>query len=346
MFNPSLITFQKVLGRDATPAFFSSEELEALSREKFLITGAGGSIGSRIVKLLSTIPGVQFLVTDRDESALHSLSLSLNTSALFDSSNFELLDIRDRPGMENCFSKYEPTVVIHAAALKHLSVLQKQPREAILTNIFGTMDLIDLSIRSGVKSFVNISTDKAAKPTSVLGISKLIAEFYVSHHRKVSDFSYTSCRFGNVFNSRGSVIETFIRQMEVGAPITLTHPEITRFFMHTDEAAFLTIKSLLINKGDIHIFEMGEAVRIMDVITQMQNILQSNSQILITGLREGEKLNEILVENESLLIDSGNPHIKVLNFDPKIYDLLYRSLGFLSARDIDLTLNLINEFNS
>jgi dTDP-glucose 4,6-dehydratase len=132
--------------------------------------------------------------------------------------------------------------------------------------------------------------------------------------------------------------------MEVGAPITLTDPEITRFFMHTDEAAFLTIKSLLINKGDIHIFEMGEAVRIIDVVTKMQDILQTNSQILITGLREGEKLNEILVENESMLIDSGNPLIKVLDFDPKVYGDLYRSLESLSERDYDLTLKLINEF--
>jgi dTDP-glucose 4,6-dehydratase len=191
---------------------------------------------------------------------------------------------------------------------------------------------------------VNISTDKAASPTSVLGISKLIGEFYVSHHRKVSNIFYTSCRFGNVFNSRGSVIETFIRQMEIGAPITLTHPDITRYFMHTDEAAFLTLKSMLLNKGDIHIFEMGEAVRIMDVITKMQEILETNAQILITGLREGEKLNEILVENEALLMDSGNPLIKVLNFEPNTYSMLHQSLGVLSARDSDLVLKLITGF--
>jgi FlaA1/EpsC-like NDP-sugar epimerase len=342
--NSSLVTFQKVLNREATPAFFSPEEVNIISNERFLITGAGGSIGSRIVKLLSTIPGVVFLATDRDESALHSLSLSLNTSALFDSNNFELLDIRDLQGMEICFSDFKPTVVIHAAALKHLSVLQKQPREAILTNVFGTLDLIDLSIRSQVKKFVNISTDKAAQPTSILGISKLIGEFYTAHQRKLTNFSYTSCRFGNVFNSRGSVIETFIRQMEVGAPITLTHPEITRYFMHTDEAAFLTLKSLLINKGDIHVFDMGEPVRIIDVITKMQEILLTDSQILVTGLREGEKLNEILFEDESLLVDSGNPLIRVLNFDPKKYEKFCDSLDRLNSRDIDFILQLLRKF--
>ena len=303
-----------MLGREPTPAFFESQEIEQLAEERILITGAGGSIGSRIVKLIDSIPGTTFLATDRDESALHSLSLSLTTSALFDSPNFKLLDVRDIDGIRNCISEFEPTVVIHAAALKHLSVLQKQPREAVLSNILGSADLLKIASQYGVARFVNISTDKAANPSSILGITKHLAELCTAKYRFESGLLYTNCRFGNVFNSRGSVIETFIRQMQVGAPITLTHPEITRYFMHTDEAAFLTLKSLLINNGDVHIFDMGDPFSMYQIIQRMQEILKSSSQILITGLREGEKLHEILYEDESNLKLSTHPKIKVLTF--------------------------------
>jgi FlaA1/EpsC-like NDP-sugar epimerase len=202
MFSSNHLSYEAVLGRKVKPAFFTSTEINRLQQEKFLITGAGGSIGSKIVSLISSLPGVKFLATDRDESSLHSLSLSLTTSALFDSDNFELLDIRDQEGISECFSRFRPTTVIHAAALKHLSVLERQPREAILTNVFGSANLLEAAVQHDVHSFINISTDKAASPTSVLGITKHLAEIYTSKLRSEGFLGYTNCRFGNVFNSR------------------------------------------------------------------------------------------------------------------------------------------------
>lgn len=337
------INYESIIGRDPKPAHFSPDEIVRFQDERFLVTGAGGSIGSRIVKLLSTIPNIEYLATDRDESSLHSLSLSLTHSALFDSDRFRLLDVRDYVGIQECFAEYKPTAVIHAAALKHLSVLQKQPREAILTNVFGSANLLEVSRDFGVTSFVNISTDKAAAPTSVLGLSKHLVELYTAEFRKKGYPGFTSCRFGNVFNSRGSVIETFTRQMSLGVPITLTDPSVERFFMHVDEAAFLTLKSFLSNKGDVHIFEMGEPVLMLDIVRKMQEILLSSSQILITGLRDGEKIQEQLVESDAHEIISEYDEIRVISFENTHLDKYFEPLSAVTVRDYDAIYELLTQ---
>lgn len=289
------ISYERITGRTPRTVFFSKVEFEALSGKKFLITGAGGSIGSRITKLISNIPGVDFLATDRDETALHSLSLQLSSRALFDSPRIELLDIKDREGINLALDRYKPDVVIHAAALKHLSALERQPREAVLSNVLGTANIVESALTQRVPYFINISTDKAADATSVLGKSKRLGEYLITHCRKERGMrNWTSCRFGNVYNSRGSVIETFISQMRNGTPITLTDKDVMRYFMHPDEAAFLTIKSLLINAGDIHIFDMGEPIPIREIINNLAKELRSTSPIVTTGLRQGEKLSEDL----------------------------------------------------
>ena len=337
------INYTSVLGRQIKPIEFSSDELLSIRSEKFLVTGAGGSIGSRIVSLLASIPGTKFLATDRDETALHSLSLKLTSQALFDSSNYELLDVRDFSGVNSAIESFSPTVIIHAAALKHLSALQKQPREAALTNVFGSANVVDAAIKNGVRKFINISTDKAAQPKSVLGFSKHFAELYVASKRASGHAAFTSCRFGNVFNSRGSVIETFGTQMRIGAPITLTDPKIQRYFMHVDEAAFLTIKSYLINSGDIHIFNMGEPVSMLDIVLKMQQLLESNSQILITGLRDGEKLNELLVEDDSICSESSSADIKNVSLNMKNTSSLAPILEAIQARDEAKIIKLLAE---
>lgn len=288
------VTYENVLNRSLRTIPFSSSDIEALRNERVLITGAGGSIGSRIAVALSKIGGVDFLATDRDESALHSLSLKLSSTALFEGNGFLLLDIRDPVGANQIFEDYKPTLVIHAAALKHLSVLEKQPREALLTNVYGTLNILEIAKNSGVKKFVNISTDKAASPVSVLGRSKYLAELLTSHFKIREGVKYTSVRFGNVFGSRGSVIETFIGQIERRMPITLTHRDVSRYFMHPDEAAFLTIKSIFIESGDVHLFDMGKPVLILDLINSLQKIMSGRSTIVYTGLRDGEKLKEDL----------------------------------------------------
>jgi len=309
------ITYENVIGRRKKSHVFKPFEIARLAGERILITGAGGSIGSRIASLLSEIPGITLLATDRDESALHSLSLELSASALFENNEFALMDIRDAVGVRKMIESFKPTLVLHAAALKHLSVLERQPREATLTNVLGTMCVINECIAAGVKSFVNISTDKAALPTSVLGHSKHLGEIYTAHVRRKYSISFTSCRFGNVFNSRGSVIETFSRQMRTGAAITLTSNEVTRYFMHTDEAAFLSIQTHLLSNADVHVFNMGEPVKLIELAIRMKEQLQSDSQIVVTGLRKGEKLQEDLIEPFTIIKSTVHPMIQALDFN-------------------------------
>lgn len=289
-----LITYENVLARKIRTIPFSQTEITSLREERILITGAGGSIGSRIAAALGKIGGVNFLATDRDESALHSLSLKLTSTALFEGDNFLLLDIRDPEGALTIATEYKPTVIIHAAALKHLSVLEKQPREALLTNVYGTLNMLEVAEKVGVKKFINISTDKAASPISVLGRSKFIAELLTANYKVTHNLNFTSVRFGNVFGSRGSVIETFIDQIQRGLPITVTHQDVKRYFMHEDEAAFLTLKSMFIPSGDIHLFDMGEPVLIVELIERLQTLLGGRSNLIYTGLRTGEKINEDL----------------------------------------------------
>jgi FlaA1/EpsC-like NDP-sugar epimerase len=308
------ITYENVIGRQRNKFTFDNSEISRLSGERILVTGAGGSIGSRIVSQLNEIPGLTVLATDRDESALHSLSLQLSASALFESNDFALMDIRDLVGVRAMIESFEPTLVIHAAALKHLSVLERQPREATLTNVLGTVNVIDECINAGVKSFVNISTDKAARPKSVLGLSKHLGEIYTAYVRRKHSISYTSCRFGNVFNSRGSVIETFSRQMITGAPITLTDIEVNRYFMHTDDAAFLSIQTHLLSSSDVHVFNMGDPIKLIDVAIKMKDLLKSSSEIVITGLRIGEKMSEDLIEPDAILNSTHLSEILALDF--------------------------------
>jgi FlaA1/EpsC-like NDP-sugar epimerase len=319
----SLLTYQNVIGKEPRTIFFNAIETNFLQEERILVTGAGGSIGSRVVSLLDSIGGVTYLATDRDESALHSLSLELRNTALFDSGDFMLMDIRDKKSIEDLYNFFDPTVVIHAAALKHLSVLERQPREALLTNVFGTASLLECAAGTRIRTFVNISTDKAANPVSVLGRSKKAAEIYTAYNRRVAGLLSTSCRFGNVFASRGSVIETFASQMIKNEPITLTQDDISRFFMHVDEAAFLSIKSLLIDGGDVHVFDMGEPVLMKYVIKQMRHVLSSTSPVLITGLRPGEKVEEELFDLRENPIPTSDPSIASTNLgfsDKEIYD--------------------------
>ena len=331
--NSELITYENVLERRVRTIAFSADEIASLRSERILITGAGGSIGSRIAIALAQVGGVSTLATDRDESSLHSLSLKLTSTALFEGQNFLLLDIRDPEGALTIARDFTPTIIIHAAALKHLSVLEKQPREALLTNVYGSLNMLEIANRVGAK-FVNISTDKAANPVSVLGKSKYLAELATASYKNKDGIDFRSVRFGNVFGSRGSVIETFADQISRGMPVTLTHPDVKRFFMHPDEAAFLTLKSIFIREGDVHLFDMGEPVLISKVIEQLQFLLGGTSNVIFTGLREGEKLSEDLfdgVENRVTaipgLIESGE-HKLALILNEAVVSNVFQRLDF------------------
>jgi FlaA1/EpsC-like NDP-sugar epimerase len=307
------ITYENVIGKLESNLDLQAILGGSLKSEKILITGAGGSIGSKIAASIARFPDIEMLATDRDENRLHSLSLEIMGTALFDSSQYRVLDIRDSTGVDNIISEYKPTMIIHAAALKHLAILEKQPREAYLTNFLGTRNLLRSASQNNVRRFLNISTDKAANPISILGKTKYMAEILTTNFRRNGFDQYTSVRFGNVFNSKGSVIETFTRQIKLGLPVTLTDPEVNRFFMKIEEAANLSLLASALNEGDIHILDMGEPVKLLDIINKLIEILDGKSEIVIVGLREGEKIQEELWSSQEHILQTKNASIKALN---------------------------------
>ena len=261
-----------------------------------LVTGAGGSIGSELCRQLSRFEPARLYMLDRDESALHAVELSIQGRALLDDGLAVLCDIRDETALTELFRTLQPDVVFHAAALKHLPLLEQFPEEAYKTNVVGTRNVLRASHVAGVSVFVNVSTDKAASPISVLGYSKRAAERLTSAHGLESTTGrYLSVRFGNVLGSRGSVLTSFKDQIARGGPVTVTHRDVTRFFMTVPEAVQLVIQAGAIGRtGEVLVLDMGKPVRIYDVARRL--IAQSGRRIdiEITGLRHGEKLHEDL----------------------------------------------------
>ena len=263
--------------------------------KRVLVTGAGGSIGSVLCRQLHDFRPAELIMLDRDESALHAVQLSIHGRALLDGSDTELGDIRDARYVDALFARRKPEVVFHAAALKHLPLLEAAPGEAVKTNVWGTQNVLEASRKHGVKRFVNISTDKAANPTCVLGYSKRLAEGLTSSMAKQSGGKYMSVRFGNVLGSRGSVLTAFTAQIAQGGPVTVTDPKVTRFFMTIDEAVELTIQAGAIGDGgEVLVLDMGEPVKIKSMAEQLIELSGKPVKIVYTGLREGEKLDEEL----------------------------------------------------
>ena len=266
-----------------------------LTGRRVLVTGAGGSIGSELCRQIHRFRPSELILLDRDESALHAVELSLHGRALLDDESTVLADIRDADRIQEVFLQRRPHVVFHAAALKHLPMLERAPSEALKSNIWGTQNVLDAALAADVDRFVNISTDKAANPKSVLGYSKRIAERLTAAAASDSTGMYLSVRFGNVLGSRGSVLTSFAQQIESGGPVTVTDPDVSRYFMTVPEAVQLVIQAAAIGQGgEALVLEMGAPVRIADVARHL--IAQSGQLIDITytGLRPGEKLDEEL----------------------------------------------------
>ncbi len=268
-----------------------------ITGKKVLVTGAGGSIGSELCRQLSRFKPSELIMLDRDESALHGVQLSIEGQALLDSPNLVLADLRDRTRIRSVFKEHAPDVVFHAAALKHLPLLEANPGEAVQSNVWGTQTVLEAAMDSGVSTFVNISTDKAADPSSVLGYSKRIAERLTAHAASHAvTGTYVSVRFGNVLGSRGSVLSTFRAQVEKGEAITVTDPDVTRFFMLIAEAVELVIQAGAIGRpGEVLVLDMGKPIRIADVARSMVERSRKNIPIKFTGLRPAEKLHEVLL---------------------------------------------------
>jgi FlaA1/EpsC-like NDP-sugar epimerase len=290
-----------------------------LTGKRVLVTGAGGSIGAELCRAIWPYKPAELMMLDRDESALHAVQLSLYGRALLDSDDVILSDIRDGDHLQRVFQARRPQVVFHAAALKHLPMLEQYPGEAIKTNVWGTLAVLQAAVACGVERFVNISTDKAADPSSVLGYSKRIGE-RLTAAVVTGTGDYLSVRFGNVLGSRGSVLISFTAQAARGGPLTVTDPDVTRYFMTVQEAVELVIQAGAIGShGQVLVLDMGRPVRIADVAHRIA--ADAGVGVIYTGLRPGEKLHEVLFGVGECDVRPQHPlisHVAVPPIDPDI----------------------------
>ena len=287
-----------------------------ISGKRVLVTGAAGSIGSEIVRQIISFNPERLILLDCAESPLYDIDLEIGEK--FRLKNYEsvLGDIRYGERMRNLFQTFRPEIVYHAAAYKHVPMMENNPSESVMTNVNGTKIIADLSVEFGVQNFVMISTDKAVNPTNVMGATKRIAEMYIQSLNNVSSTRFITTRFGNVLGSNGSVIPRFRKQIEEGGPITITHPDITRFFMTIPEACQLVLEAgAMGNGGEIFIFDMGKSVRISDLAKKMIKLsgltLGKDIQIVYSGLRPGEKLYEELLNDSENTMPTHHPKIMI-----------------------------------
>ncbi len=297
------------MGIDLNPEY--TQEAKKLIKDKVvLVTGAGGSIGSEIVKQLNILHAKKVICVDRDEYALYRLQLSTTGSALLTDDTLVLADIQNYQSIKNIIATTKPDIVYHAAAVKHLPLLERSPDVAVLTNVMGTENVIRSAVECSVERFVNISTDKAASPSSVLGYTKRLAEMIGKTYSEKGTL-ISSVRFGNVFASRGSFIETLQWQIANNKPISITHPEMTRYFMSIPQAACLVIEaSVLAKSGQTYVLDMGEQYNIHEVVQKYISLSNNpNATIVHTGIRLGEKMYEELYDRSEMSAKTAHPKI-------------------------------------
>jgi FlaA1/EpsC-like NDP-sugar epimerase len=316
------IRIEDLLERE--PIKLDTETIKSEIKNKIiLITGAAGSIGSELARQCAKFSPAKIYLLDQSESPLHELDLEFSDKLVKPPYEVIMADVRNYDRMRNVFNTFKPQVVFHAAAYKHVPMMENNPSESILTNVLGTKTLADLSVEFGIERFVFVSTDKAVNPTNVMGASKRIAEIYIQSLGKNSKTKFITTRFGNVLGSNGSVIPRFKKQIEQGGPITITHPEITRYFMTIPEASQLVLEaSAMGNGGEIFVFDMGESIKIVDLARKMILLVGMKEgkdiSIVYTGLRPGEKLyEELLANNENTL---PTHHAQILIGKVREYD--------------------------
>jgi len=308
------------------PILLDTQSISSQIQNKtILITGAAGSIGSEIVRQILTFTPYKIILLDQAESPLHALQLEILDSLTDGTVKVRtvLSDIKNSSSLEKVFSRYKPHFVFHAAAYKHVPIMEENPSQAIFTNVIGTKNLADLAHKYRVEKFVMISTDKAVNPSSIMGASKRIAEkyvqslhFHLQQTKKNSPTKYITTRFGNVLGSNGSIVPLFTKQIQEGGPVTITHPEIIRFFMTIPEACQLVLEAgVMGNGGEIYIFDMGEPVKILDLAKKMIRLAgfipDNEIKIKIIGLRPGEKLYEELLNDSAKTLPTHNAKIMI-----------------------------------
>jgi FlaA1/EpsC-like NDP-sugar epimerase len=337
---------EKLLGRDEVHVV--SERVRGLVQgRKVLVTGAGGSIGSELCRQVRRFRPAALYLLDHDESNLHALHLELAGSGVLDDDDIIVADIRDRARLEQIFAETRPDLVLHAAAHKHLPLLERHPCEGVKTNVQGTRHLVDLAVTYGTSRFVLISTDKAADPTSVLGATKRLAEVIVQAAAG-GPTAMASVRFGNVLGSRGSLLSVLAGQVINGHEFTITHPDMTRYFMTIEEAAGLVLEAaVLAEYAETFVLDMGEPVGIVDLVHKYAAAVHlPDIRIRYTGLRPGEKLAEKIFSDAETRLPTAHPKIWATRSTAVPADLdrsLDRLFAAAARNDADGTVGLLRE---
>lgn len=346
------VRIEDLLGRKQI-SVASSNAVNEFSGKVILVTGSAGSIGSEISKQLIRCGPMKLLLLDQAESGLYDLMNDLNA----EKSNLKFVesivcDITNKSLLERVFVAHKPDIVFHAAAYKHVPLMEDHPFEAINTNIFGTKILADLSVEFGVSKFVFVSTDKAVNPTNIMGATKRAAEMYIQSYTHVSKTDFITTRFGNVLGSNGSVIPLFRKQIAKGGPLTVTHPEITRYFMTIPEACSLVLEAGSIAQGgEIFVFDMGKSVKIIDLAYKMLALAGlepgKDIEIIFTGLRPGEKLYEELLSTKENTKPTHHPKIMVADVQENDHEYVnYMVLSIKESFDKGGEIDMIRQLKS
>lgn len=311
-----------------------------LAGKRVLVTGSAGSIGSRLTRHIVAAGAAEVLCVDWWENGMFYLDQSLGTR---DNVQLRIADIKNRPHLASIFAEFAPDIVFHAAAYKHVPLMQSNAVEAINNNVWGSLNMMRLSIEHGVKNFVYVSTDKAVNPVNVMGATKRVGEMLMESLADQAATRFTAVRFGNVIESNGSVMQIFRSQIAAGGPLTVTHPEVTRFFMTIDEASQLIIQSAALGEdSDIFVLDMGEPVRIMDLARSLIRAVDPSLEIEITGLRPGEKMYEELsyepdrvgrTANQKIFVVRGEKEFDRSAFLAAVDALLERTLAYAIPHD-------------
>jgi len=317
------LDYNKLLGRDPITTDLDTIK-DYIKGKRVLVTGGAGSIGSEIVRQLISFGTSTVTVYDNAEASMFHLEQEISRRHPKAHIKYVIGDVRDKYRLEEIFETFKPNIVFHAAAYKHVPMMELNPVEAIKTNVLGTMNVSNISYMNEVEKFVMVSTDKAVNPTNVMGATKRIAELYTQFLETKSSTKFIITRFGNVLGSEGSVIPTFINQINRGGPVSVTHKEVIRYFMTIPEACQLVLQASVLGKGgEVFLFDMGDPVNINDLAKNLIKHFNSKAEIEYIGLRPGEKLyEELLCDGENMVTTDDHNIMKLNHTDYDFKELI------------------------